>query len=86
MKTLTLTAAVLALCASCVAADKKAAAVAPKPAPAAVAAKERQARQRVAMDLRRVADKLSADEVKAVQAIVAKHTAPVTKSAPAKKK
>jgi LPS O-antigen subunit length determinant protein (WzzB/FepE family) len=64
----------LALCATCVAAEKK-------PDPAA-AVKDRQARQRLAMDLRRVADKLTADEVKAVQAIVAKHqTKP---SAPAK--
>ncbi len=103
MKTLLL---MLALCATCVAAeplftvgegltyaevyaaakapeDKKPAAA--KPAPAA-AAKERQARYRLASDFRRVADKLTADEVKAVQAIVAKHAKPVTKPSPAKKK
>ncbi len=58
-----------------------------KPDPAA-AAKERQARARLAMDFRRVADKLTADEVKAVRAIVAKHAAKPAKPAvkPAKKK
>ncbi len=85
MKTLTLMATMLALCGACIAADK--------PNPQAVA-KERQARYQLASDFRRVADKLTADEVKAVQAIVSKHAvkkpataeAPVTKSAPAKKK
>ena len=81
MKTLLV---MLARCGVCLAADK--------PNPQA-AAKERQARYRLASDFRRVADKLTADEVKAVQAIVAKHAVkkpvaetPVTKSAPAKKK
>ncbi len=59
------------------------------PADPAASAKERQARTRLAMDFRRVADKLTADEVKAVQAIVAKHkTAKPAEPAakPAKKK
>ena len=80
MKTLLL---MLALCATCVAA-------APKPDPAA-AAKERRDRMTLANDFRRVSAKLTADEVKAVQAIVAKHAtakpaAPAAKPAPTKKK
>jgi hypothetical protein len=83
MKTLLL---MLALCGTMLAA-------APKPDPAA-AAKERRDRMVLANDFRRVADKLSADEIKAVRSIVAKHkgptavkpAAPAAKPAPAKKK
>jgi hypothetical protein len=68
----------LALCATCVAAEKK--------ADPAATAKARQERTRLAMDFRRVAGKLTADEVKAVQAIVAKHaTAKPAPKAPAAK-
>ncbi len=76
MKTLLI---MLALCGTMLAADK----TAPKPNPQA-AMKERQERTRLAMDFQRVAGKLTADEVKAVKAIVAKHATakPAAKAAP----
>ncbi len=80
MKTLLL---MLALCGTMLAA-------APKPDPQAVA-QERRKRMMLANDLRRVADKLTKDEMLAVQVIISKHApakpaAPAAKPAPAKKK